>query len=200
MPHYHDPAQALVKEAAHGLIIGDRLHGIGEQFHFVTQVGNQTAHQKVIRRPVLNCLVTAELRQARARGGNRRPQRELDAVQLPGYQNAGIEIGNHSDGLQFFREGIFVGGHVKTRYSPNRGVGQRRNNGAQIVRADAHIAVADHEIFVLCLARQRNQFCHLVVAGAAPGIEQHADSPLREFAGQPFHDRQRRIIAPPDAE
>jgi hypothetical protein len=79
-------------------------------------------------------------------------ERKLDPVQLSRDQNAGIEIANHTYGLELLQKGILVRGNIEARHSANFRITQWRDYGTQIVRVNANIAVVDDQDFVLCFA------------------------------------------------
>ena len=94
-----------MQQFAHRLIIGNGLDGVAQQRDLVALLGDQAAHQQIVGRAILQHSVAAETVEARARGGDGRAQRELDSVQLPGHQNAGVKIGHHADVLKLVGEG-----------------------------------------------------------------------------------------------
>ena len=104
MAHDHEPAQAFVEKVAQGLIIGNRQNSVGLKFDFVALFGDEAAHQQIVGRTVLNRFIAAESGQPRARGGDGRPQRKLLSVKLTRDQDAGIEVGKHTNRLEIFGE------------------------------------------------------------------------------------------------
>ena len=89
-------------------VIANGLDGVAQQNHLVALLGDQAAHQQVVGGAIFKLRVAAESVQARAGGGDGGSQGELHSVQLPGHQNAGVEIGHHSDGLQVVGQSLDV--------------------------------------------------------------------------------------------
>ena len=102
--------------------------------------------------------------------------------------------------MQAVGEALLVNRQVEAGHRADFGIGQRRRHFAQIVRPHAHVAVADHQVFVRRLAYQARQLGDLVVGSVAARAEQHADGALREFPPQPVDQRRRRVLAIVDAK
>src|SRR5229473_2438336 len=113
VPHHDDPSQPLVEEFAHRVKVNNRLDAIRQQCNFVALLGNETAHEKIVRGTVLDRSVAAELAEASSSGRDCRAEREFHSIELPRYKDAGVEIGKHSDRLEPVSKCLFLYRHVK---------------------------------------------------------------------------------------
>ncbi len=84
--------------------------------------------------------------------------------------------------------------------APTLRVLQRRDDGSQIVGADAHVAVVDDEDFVLRFADQAGEFGHFVIDADASGAVEEADAAVGKIAGELLNNRDNRIVGRADAE
>ncbi len=90
------------------------------------------------------------------------PKVNLMLVQVPGDHDAGEEIGNHSDGLEFLGEIFFFGGNVEAGGGADFGIFERSGDGTEIIGLYADVAVGDDEEIVFGFggeARKAADFC-----------------------------------------
>lgn len=192
----HDchPADALVEEILQGLEIGDGFDDVREQLDAVALLGNQAADQQIVCGTIFDFLVTAETFDGFSAREDGLAESEFHAVKLPGDHDAGKEIRNHSDGLKLLKERGFLGGKIEAGAAADLGIAERSDNGAEIIGADADVAVGDDEEMVARFLRKADEAGDFVVNGVAARAVENADLAIGEFDGQFFQERERGII------
>ena len=170
------------------MIVGDGIDRIRQEHNFISLFGDQTAHQHIVSRTILDGLVASEAREVSAGGGNRGPEREFHAVQILGDQNAGIKIRRHADFLDVVHNPRLQDGNVEAGYGADLLVCQRRDDRPQIIRIDADVAIVDHHHFVLRLRHQARQLGYFVVDGVASRSVKHANLAVRKITAQLVQD------------
>ncbi len=180
--HDRHPAQAFVEKFAEGIEIRDGVHDVGQKFDFVALLGDQTAGVNIVGGAVFDRWVAAVACDCFARGDDGLAEGEFDAVELPGDHDAGEKIGDHADGLQFLGEIFFFGGRVEAGGRAYVRIAEGRDDGAQIIGPDAHVAVGDDEEIVLGFGDQASEARDFVVHRITAGAEQQADAALGKIA------------------
>src|SRR5712664_989941 len=198
--HHCHPAKPLDEKILQRITIRNGLHGIGQQLDFKALLGDQPANQKVIRRAILDGLVTPETGEVRPRRDDGLPQGEFYAVQLPRHENPRIEIGNHADGLEMLGESLVLNRNVQAGHSTDLWITQRCNHGAQIIWLDANVAVVDHQHFIASLVHHTDQFRHFVVEGPASRTVEDSNLTFGEIAHQLLENGHSSIVLIADAE
>src|SRR6266700_1029528 len=198
--HDRHPTKTFDEKIPEGIVVWNSPYGVRKQLDFVTLLGNQPAHQKIVGGAVLDGLIAAKSREARASRNNCLSQGKLDSVQLARYENYGIEVGNHADGVKMLRKRLVIRRDIKAGHPAHLWIAQWRYNGAQIIRLDPNIAVVDHQDFVPGFIHHPNQLRHFVVDAAAPRTIKHSNATLREIPHQLLKNRHGGIVIITDAK
>src|SRR5262249_26893811 len=158
----------LVYELAHRVIIVYRLERIRQELHFQALIGNQAAYQQIVSGTILDGRVPTKSGKMRARGGDGRTESEFDSIQLPSHEDARVEIRQHASGLQAVRQRAMFGRNVEAGDGASARVRQRPNNLAQIVRANADVAIADDQMLVARFGGKTRQLRDFIIRRVAP--------------------------------
>jgi len=188
--HDGNPAQALEEELAEGAVIGNGGDGVGEQDHFVAALGDEAADPEVVGRLVLDGGVAGELGEVGAGSADGRAEGEFDAVELPGSEDARVEVGQHTYLLETLNPTGFFFRNIEAGDGSGSGIGHGGDDAAEVVGLDAHIAVADDQVLVGGFFDEAGELGDLVVGGGAPGADDDANAGAGEIGLEALDDGQ----------
>src|SRR5260221_13688925 len=103
------------------------------------------AELKVLSKVINDRLETADLLQSLSPRRHRRSEREPDAFEIPGGENAGGKVRGDAERLEVVGQMSLRTPCVQTRHRTDARIAERCDDCLQVFRRDANVAVADDE-------------------------------------------------------
>ena len=128
-------------------------------------------------------------------GSHRSAERKFDAFRPSGHQDAREKIARGSDCFEFGVKIVLRNSPVEGGYRADIGISQWRHHVAEILRAHAHVAVAESQNFVLGFTGQARQVVDFLIGAKLLSTNQQSDVALWIVRDQARYNRarQRRV-------
>src|SRR5579863_5693081 len=127
-------------------------------------------------------------------GDNRSTQGKVDPLCQFRHQNPGEEIAGRSDGFELRAEIFFGDTAIKRSDGASALFDKRRDNFAEVVRANPHVAVREYKDLVLGFAGQSRQLVDLAIGPQIFSANKQANSAARKFGDQAMNQRNGRVL------
>src|SRR5215472_4719045 len=176
------------------MVIGNSLYSVGQQLYLIALFGDVPADEKVVRRLILDRLVSAKGSQAGPRGNDGLAKSKLHPVKLAGHDDPWEKIADQANRLKMLRKILIFSGNIERSDTTDLRIAQGCDYSAKIVRFDAHVAVVNHQNFVAGFAHHAHELADLVVDGIAARAEENADLAFGKVTLELFEDRHGGIV------
>src|SRR5579863_1370769 len=198
--HHSHPANALGEKFTHAFKVGNRRNGAGQQFYFVSLLGDQTTEQEIVARAIFEYLEAAEACDTLLGGHHCGSEREMNTVELPGHEYPGVKVRDHADRLQFFHERAIPRRDIEASDAADARIGERSDDTAQVAGVDANVGVVDDEGVVLRFALHQTQLGNLVVQRVVTCAVEQSNFTIGKVPHQFADHRDGRISLVGDAK